>query len=747
MKSNIESIKAYNCTQTVAKIYVNRGFNIVPVPYGEKSPAMKDWQNFLITHDNVASYFAHGQSNIALLTGETSNGVVDIDIDSMDALAPAETILPYTGYIYGRSSKPKSHYLYRLLGKDFKTVKFDSKDHGTIVELRGNSCCSILPHSVHPSGESYDAVKQEEILELSRSELLKSVGLLAYTTLMILEWPCEGSRHNASLGYAGFLCRSGHTEDEALMSIRLICTTVNDEELEDRLCTVKSTYEHFRNGEVVSGLSMLEDVLGKTVSETLKKWNIKVSPDGAVKSEQNDVVEKLNKKHALVKIGGKAKVLEEELCLATGVPVPRYDDIAAFKSYYQNKTLQVGFNKDGSPKMKSIASFWLNHENRRGYEGVVFDPSETIDAGKYYNLWQGFAHRPKEDESCELFLKHLKEIVCSNDEAHYNWLVSWMADMVQNPSTKPGTAVVLRGGKGSGKSLVGQYFGELFGRHFLTVSQSKHIHGNFNAHMEYCIFMLAEEAFWAGSKSDEGNFKELITGPKLMIEAKGIDARQAKNHIRIMVISNEDWVVPASEHERRFFVLDVSNAKAQDSDYFTPLWEEMRNGGQSALLHFLLNYNYSDVDLRKPPITKALMDQQIEGIPKQGKFWFKCLLDGKIHPYEHAEWPEYISVKSLADIYRSTISGIGYSDKSMQTQIGMNLKTYFGEGEIIRKRLTLPMLDNETGEPVIDSINAELICRQQTVYYLPPLEKARKLYETTTGISFDAFLKNDEPDT
>ena len=41
---------------------------------------------------------------------------------------------------------------------------------------------------------------------------------------------------------------------------------------------------------------------------------------------------------------------------------------------------------------------------------------------------------------------------------------------------------------------------------------------------------------------------------------------EMSNYSRIGIISNEDWVVPASlEGERRFFVLKVSNDRQQDN--------------------------------------------------------------------------------------------------------------------------------------------------------------------------------------
>ena len=38
--------------------------------------------------------------------------------------------------------------------------------------------------------------------------------------------------------------------------------------------------------------------------------------------------------------------------------------------------------------------------------------------------------------------------------------------------------------------------------------------------------------------------------------------------MRLMITSNNDWVVPAASEARGFFVLDVSEARMKDHEYF-----------------------------------------------------------------------------------------------------------------------------------------------------------------------------------
>jgi hypothetical protein len=63
------------------------------------------------------------------------------------------------------------------------------------------------------------------------------------------------------------------------------------------------------------------------------------------------------------------------------------------------------------------------------------------------------------------------------------YLLGWMARAVQMPNTPGEVAVVMRGAKGTGKTIFADVFGALFGRHYWAVADAKYIVGNFNAHL------------------------------------------------------------------------------------------------------------------------------------------------------------------------------------------------------------------------------------------------------------------------
>lgn len=185
--------------------------------------------------------------------------------------------------------------------------------------------------------------------------------------------------------------------------------------------------------------------------------------------------------------------------------------------------------------------------------------------------------------SCEKFLDHVRINICAGDKKQYDLLIAWLADLVQNPTKTPGTAVVLRGCQGTGKSIFARVIGALFFQHFLYVSDSRHFMGRFNAHLKDCIVLFADEAFMVGGKSNETILKMLITEDNICIERQGYDTEIVPNHVHIIMSVNTDWVVPTAFDDRRFLVFDVADNRCKDTDYFAAIISELNTGGYAAL--------------------------------------------------------------------------------------------------------------------------------------------------------------------
>ena len=231
---------------------------------------------------------------------------------------------------------------------------------------------------------------------------------------------------------------------------------------------------------------------------------------------------------------------------------------------------------------------------RRSFDRLVFEPKGQIRPDDY-NLWRGFAieARPGYQKQRRL-LRHIWRIICRRDKAKFGYLMRWLAWAVQNPHRSPETIVVLLSSReGSGKSTLGEVMLDIFGRgkgrHGLLVDDKEQLLGRFNAHLETTSFVLAEEIMWAGDFKTADAIKSRITASVIPIEEKFGLRRQVPNHLHTMITTNHEWAVSAGEGARRYFVVEVSDEKAQDPTWFDPLRRDLGEGGLAEFLHLLLN--------------------------------------------------------------------------------------------------------------------------------------------------------------
>jgi len=256
--------------RAVALEYIRNGWRPIPVPLREKGPRLKNWQRLRAEEADVARLFKNGQ-NVGLLLGEPSGGLVDVDLDSPEAVTLASSFLPITERIHGRSSSPASHRWYRTKPVALPE-KFSDPTGACLVELRSTGQQTLAPPSIHPSGEVVEWESEGEASEVKASELRRGVSRLAAATLLVRSWPSEGGRHEFVLAVAGLLLRSAWSLEEARNFIWLVAKAAGDEEWRARGRDVDSTAKRLAANGSATGAKRLNQLLGKEIVNRICQW-------------------------------------------------------------------------------------------------------------------------------------------------------------------------------------------------------------------------------------------------------------------------------------------------------------------------------------------------------------------------------------------------------------------------------------------------------------------------------------------
>ena len=388
----------------------------------------------------------------------------------------------------------------------------------------------------------------------------------------------------------------------------------------------------------------------------------------------------LNDKYAFITIGGDSRILRKTFDPDGN---PKTDTLRVGAFHEALSTLPPMYVNG---KEQAQTQLWMKWPGRKTFEGLMFEPGK--ENPRFYNTWHGFSVPPwAENEkptekaviALEKFKDHIKRNVALGNEEHANWILGWFADLFQNPGKKPRTALVLRGKKGVGKSAIfGECLAQLLGAHYLSVSHKRYLTGNFNAHLEGKILYVLEEAFWTKDKNAEGVLKTLVTEKMVQIERKGQESYTSKNFCRVVILGNEEWVVPTSEDERRYAVFDVAETNRNDKNFFSFI-DDMDH---RLLYKFFMEFDLSKVDINTIPKTDALLRQKEHSADALHQWWAECLRGGTVGPV----WPELMHKEEFRRLFREEMKMQNYSGAlPSDVKVGMFLKKVMPS--IITKRV------------------------------------------------------------
>lgn len=700
--------------------YAANGYPVFPL--NGKRPVMKmgdDFSNATTDQDTIQAWWTneYKDCNIAIPTGSPSNLVV-LDIDNKGAangFASLEQLTAEIGPLPETAMQKTGSGIHYIFECNDNEIRCSVEKIAPGIDVRGGGGYIVAAPSIHPETQKpYEWIDGKSPTNSPIAPFPEALRLrLANDNSPSkrtdgdkkLEKACEKITSAADGSQNDTLNR------QSFKIGRLVGGGLLDQKQAFfRLCEAGMKMQNFNTKEYWN-IDQIKSIVEKALNDGAQKPNFgKESQQG---KRTSDLIEDLNTSYAVTMIGSKCVVLHETFEHTLGYKKVEFLNPQDFKSFHLDK--QVWNGKSYS----ALGDFWFKSSQHRKYDGVVFSPAREVS--DHYNLWQGFAVEPTAGD-CDLYLNHIRDNIASGDDQVYNYLLNFMADAIRNPDKRPGVALVMRGDQGTGKGIFVKYFGKLFGSHFKHVSSSHQLLGNFNSQLKDALIVFADEAIWAGDKAAEGRLKALVTEDRLTIEHKGKDSYQQKNFVRLLVASNNDWVVPAGASERRFCVLDVGSDKKQDIKYFRAIVQQMDNDGCEALLHFLQNRDMSGVNLRDFPKTSALMDQKIQSMDAIEK-WFLDVLQRGYFNLANEKWGE------PTEKWGEPIETAKVQESLSKSSSFTNQKSHVNETQLGKKLTKL-----------VSGLKKQRITKhaqRSYVYAFPPLEECRKQFSKNTGVEIE----------
>jgi len=286
-------------------------------------------------------------------------------------------------------------------------------------------------------------------------------------------------------------------------------------------------------------------------------------------------------------------------------------------------------------RVVKISQDFITHESRPTFGKYVFDPqlAPGLDQGLgVYNEWPGmpvFGVQNLEHEA--VFVEFMKKM-CGE---HYDYVVSWMAHIVQCPWEKTTIAMLCMSDvQGAGKSMLGELMGEVLGGPlsalYGSIPLSRVVDPKFNAAIARKLFVQSDEAdeFFSNAES---RLKDLISSPVVIVEPKGLDAYPLANLMRLFITTNSITPLRLDKENRRLFVWKpkVTNAEARGEwgEWVGTVVKRLKQEGAPAIMYFLKHWDLSGWDATAPVRQTEEMWDLVEASPTKNNSLADSLYD------------------------------------------------------------------------------------------------------------------------
>lgn len=353
--------------------------------------------------------------------------------------------------------------------------------------------------------------------------------------------------------------------------------------------------------------------------------NLDLLPDGTgLYPEDIEILEAMNRAYAHTLIGGKNVIVGQRNCQVQG-SVLTFESPAEFKKKFLHEPLV------GSGKPKNRGQAWLEWPGKNfkpGGTGFFPDPKKCpADA---LNFFRGYQIAPREGD-CTPYLDHIRHVICAGHEPSYRYLIGWLAHLFQRPDVKPNVAIVLKSVEGTGKGTLAEPLLRILGPHGNKTNGAYAIAGRFNGTVANRLFIFADEVDLT-DKHVADRLKGIISETTVNLERKGLEIEPLPNYCRLIFASNHTRVLNAGIRERRYLVLEPSDEKAQDSEYFKNLWAWIEDNGAAKLLQYLLHVDLSEFDPYKCPQTAPLIAEKLANLSGVNRYFYEEIM--KSEPFD-----------------------------------------------------------------------------------------------------------------
>lgn len=321
---------------------------------------------------------------------------------------------------------------------------------------------------------------------------------------------------------------------------------------------------------------------------------------------------------------------------------------------------------------------------------IPYSAKNEVKIDRIFNLFPAWQHKYDPDfvvdmEIVDLWLYHIRSIICDDNEETGEYLINWFAHILQHPELKTQVCPILKSNQGAGKNFIMTLFNKyVVNPNMATmVNDIDKLTQRFNSVSQGKLIITCDEAMDSFNKKASQVMKNKISQDRQLIEHKGEDLIDVNDIANYIILTNNNFQSLLEKGDRRYLALLVNNKYAYGMDGAKAYWDNMYaklmnvNAGNH-LFHYLLNIDLSEFDIRKVPMTEYKKELKSNQTNNVIKFMLHLYNIGYTHD------SDLISNACLYDMY------VEWSSKNNETVSSLSMfnnKINEGGFNLIQKKI------------------------------------------------------------
>ena len=493
--------------------------------------------------------------------------------------------------------------------KDFKLTAF-VKDYIDEIQMNTNIICadkrfkdivdSVKSLKIKEAKEKYKKKFKIDNFKLNNSAVL-SVILQEYETLIIeeaMDFMKKQKCFVTSYNYDGFQIRKVDAIEKIVKALNDHINSINinhNNEIKPFIFTnIQFIVKPFREGLNIDKLLKLES----------NNYDVKI-----MNSTKNFKLQKAYFERFHCKIENPYCFIRDD---ENGIMFIKPQNANGLYCNITTKGLYVEPVRDQAVKVCGFFESWNTNVNVKTYYNFNYYPNHDLCPANCKNLWKPFPILKTElDPNADTSKIHcfIKTLLGKCTE----YVLNWLAHVVQKPERKTEVCILLYGEQGCGKSTIGEYLlRKIIGLDKMIItSKADKMFGRFVNSQGKLLAVLNE-----CSGKDTFNIcdilKDAITMTTTEQEKKGVDAVAVTDYTNFIFTTNNINSVKIEEGDRRFMPIEINPELKNNNSYFKELYSSLDN--ELIVRKFyeeLMNRDLSKFNPSKDrPVTELMKDMK-----------------------------------------------------------------------------------------------------------------------------------------